>query len=236
MSSADDEIRFIRDGYRLLKQNVAAEVWSRGWAVTDLDVGDNEPLEWFWPPTAPVGYGGLPDWGSEFMQLRPQMFGPRHTPWLSPTRITTTAAGWRVDYGEAIAQKPDASSEFSDAATLLEELERIEWWPMTIAEVLRLRADRVLQSTVARAHGDHELGVYPTEPYSGQRDAILDHIVAEAAPERRRGTQPPGFPRQHGDLHAQLMLVDADAWVSAVRTARAGGAGWGPHGPEAADR
>ncbi|MGW2183398.1 ankyrin repeat domain-containing protein [Streptomyces sp. NPDC001732] len=37
--------------------------------------------------------------------------------------------------------------------------------------------------------------------------------------------EPPATPRSHGDATTQYILADADAWASAVRTARAGGEG-----------
>lgn len=42
---ADDEIRIVRDGWRLPGDDVKTLLLSRGWAVADLDVGDDEPLE-----------------------------------------------------------------------------------------------------------------------------------------------------------------------------------------------
>ena len=47
-------------------------------------------------------------------------------------------------------------------------------------------------------------------------------------------TEPPAMARIRGDLHAQNMLVDAEAWASAVRTARAGGDGWDANPPKEA--
>ncbi|MGJ9426404.1 hypothetical protein ACHABX_11255 [Nesterenkonia halotolerans] len=95
--SPDDEIRFIKDSHRLLGNHVGSELLSRGWEVTDLDVDDEEDLEWFWPPTAPLNYRGHPEWVPPSVRVRPQMAGrPRSTPWTVPTRITGTAAhgGW----------------------------------------------------------------------------------------------------------------------------------------------
>ena len=125
-ASPEDEIRFILNAMRWIDADVASRLWTRGWVVADLTVGEGESLEWFWPPTAPVGYGGLPEWGDEIMQRRPQMFGPRQTPWTRPTRITGTGAVWTLEYGEATAQKPAARTRYLDAAALTSDLERIE--------------------------------------------------------------------------------------------------------------
>lgn len=54
-----DEIRMVKAGWRLLGYDVQIQLLERGWAVTDLDVADDVPLEYFWPPTAPVGYGEM---------------------------------------------------------------------------------------------------------------------------------------------------------------------------------
>ena len=115
-ASPEDEIRFILNAMRWIDADVASRLWTRGWVVADLTVREGESLEWFWPPTAPVGYGGLPEWGDEIMQRRPQMFGPRQTPWTRPTRITGTGAVWTLEYGEATAQKPAARTRYLDAA------------------------------------------------------------------------------------------------------------------------
>lgn len=54
MTSGDDEIHILNEGWRLLGSDVQAELVARGWAVANLDIGDDEPLEFFWPPTAPI--------------------------------------------------------------------------------------------------------------------------------------------------------------------------------------
>ncbi len=43
MEDPEKEIRFIKDSIRLLKDDVETTLLSRGWAVTDLDVADEEP-------------------------------------------------------------------------------------------------------------------------------------------------------------------------------------------------
>lgn len=234
-ATPDDEIRFILNAMRWIDADVASQLWTRGWAVADLTVGEGESLEWFWPPTAPVGYGGLPEWGDETMQRRPQLFGPRLTPWTRPTRITGTGTVWTLEYGEAIAQKPAAPRTYRDTATLIADLEWIECWPMQIEETREIRAARLLDVTTAIAHDAHYLAVFPTEPYASRGNAIRAHQRSEhAGSQGAAGIEPPPVARIHGDLRAQGMLLDAEAWASAVRTARAGGAGWGLNGPEEA--
>jgi hypothetical protein len=233
MTDPNEEFRFIEDALRLLGNDVQSDLASRGWAVADLGVPDGDPLEWFWPPTAPVGYGGLSDWSDEAMQHRPQMHGPRHTPWRVPTRITKAQGGWRVEYGEAIAQEPDAVAEYADDASLLADLERIECWPMNLDEARLIRRERLFAVTTALAQDAHYQGFTVTEPYSSRINAIRPHLMFERS--RAVGlaaTAPPSTPRPRGDLAAHMNLIDAEAWASAVRTARAGGEGWGVSGPE----
>jgi len=233
VTSPDDELRFILNVLRWIDADVASRLWKRGWAVADLTVGEGESLQWFWPPTAPVGYGGLPDWGDEIMQRRPQMFGPRQTPWTRPTRITRAGTVWTLEYGDAIAQKPDTAQEYVDDTALIADLERIEYWPMTIEETREIQAARILEVTRANAQNAHYRGVFPTEPYASRTNVIRAHQLFEH--QRARGVadaEPPSTARMPGDLNAQGNLVDAEAWASAVRTARAGGNGWGVNGPE----
>ncbi|MBF4634663.1 hypothetical protein ITJ38_09645 [Agreia pratensis] len=232
MATSDDEFRFLKNALRFLGDDVDSALASRGWAVTDLAVADDQSLEWFWPPTAPVGYGGLPEWSDDIAKARPQMFGHRQTPWLAPTRIVKAAHVWRVDFGEAVAQKPDQSLEFASNAALLSDLERIEWWPMTIAEAREIQGQRLLATTIAAVHDDHFRAVFATEPYAGRINAIRAHMryEYERSLDRTKST-PPNAPRLRGDLGAQMRLVDAESWASAVRTARAGGTGWDVDGP-----
>lgn len=233
MTGPSDDFHFFDDARRLLGGDVQSELAFRGWAVTDLEVADSEPLEWFWPPTAPVGHGGLPDWGDEIRRRRPRMHGPRHSPWRSPTRITKTTNGWRVEYGEAIARQPDAGAEYADDASLLADLGRIEWWPMRVEEAHQLRMERLFAVTTVIAQDAHSQGFDVTEPFSSRIDAIRPHLMFERS--RAVGladTAPPSTPRPRGDLAAQMNLIDAEAWASAVRSARAGGEGWGVSGPE----
>ncbi|MFD4420261.1 hypothetical protein ACFWN7_02010 [Agromyces sp. NPDC058484] len=230
MSRADDDhLRFLVNAIRWENADVTTQLWERGWSVADPNVPDGEPLEWFWPPTAPVGYGGLPDWSHDTMQSRPHLYGPRQTPWTSPTRITSTRTGWLLEYGRAIAQDPDEPREYSDSAELIAELERIQWWPMDVQEAKRIREQRIASTTAALARDDHYRTALPTEPYASRLNAIRKHTLRE---QSHADDKAPSMPRQAGDLTAQFLLVDADAWASAVRTARAGGAGWGPNGPE----
>ncbi len=229
MSDFDDEIRILKESIRLLGDDVQAPLLDRGWAPETLD----EPIEWFWPPTAPVGYGGLPEWSDLAMQKRPQMYGHRHTPWTKPTRITRTDRGWLLQYGEAMAQAPDEAVEYSDDAELLADLRRIEWWPMSIDEAEQLQAERLLHTTCADAHNLHSRAFFMlTEPYCTRRNEILEHLfsntkvtvgdVMEGKNDAWKWT---------GDLQARLRLIDAEMYASAVRSARAGGEGWDTSGP-----
>lgn len=229
MGSRDDEIRMIKEGWRLLGSDVQAELIARGWAVTDLHVLDDEPLEFFWPPTAPVGYGGLPD------RSGPSRLGPagqrlpRMTPWTKPTRITRTATGWRVEYGEAIAQAPDEPIEHADDKALLRDLARIEWWPMSVSEARELEHQQVLHLTYAAANNEHTLSFrIKTEPYLSRLQELYDRdrgkiLVTMADPDAWKWS---------GDLKARMLIIDAQMWASAVRTARAGGDGWDTSGPK----
>ena len=233
--SSSDDFRFEMNTLRWIDADVTSQLSRRGWAVNDLSVGATEPLEWFWPPTAPVGYGGLPDWSDEPMQRRPQLFGPRLTPWIRPTRISGTTTGtWIVEYGEAAALQPAALQKYEQDAELVAELERIECWPMTVEETQQLRVARVFEVTTAMAHNAHYLGVLLTEPYASRQNLIRVNQRYEHS--QYRGT--PGnelrpVARLSGDLASQSLLNDAEAWASAVRTARAGGDGWGVNGPVA---
>lgn len=233
--SPDDELRFFLNALHWIEADVASRLWTRGWAIADLNVSEREPLEWFWPPTAPVGYGGIPDWSDDVMMRRPEMFGPRQTPWKRPTRVARTGAVWTLEYGEAIDQKPDALQEYAEEEILLADLERIECWPMSISETREIQAARLLESTTANATGAHYRAVFRTEPYASRGNAIRAHQLFE---DRLDGeavnAERTSVPRMPGSLTAQQMLVDAQAWASAVRTARAGGSGWGINGPEQA--
>ncbi|MGW0364801.1 hypothetical protein [Streptomyces sp. NPDC002990] len=161
MADSDSLICFTLGMLRFLGDDVASALSERGWAVGDPDV---VPLEWFWPPTAPVGYGGLPEWASETMRKRPHLFGPRHTPWTAPTRLTKTGMTWTLEYGKAIAKSPEAPRAYADEAELRADLERIECWPMPVDEAKRLRAEWIVAVTTAIAHDNHYLAVFPTEP------------------------------------------------------------------------
>lgn len=82
------------------------------------------------------------------------------------------------------------------------------------------------------AHDQHHLACPVTEPYGSRFDAITGHRRHQG--DRARGDAaagPPSSPRPRGSLDAQWLLIDAEAWTSAVRTARAGGTGWGMNGP-----
>lgn len=58
----EDELHFLTESIHLLRDNVETTLLERGWAVRDLGVDDEEPLEWFWPPTAPIGGHSFGGW------------------------------------------------------------------------------------------------------------------------------------------------------------------------------
>lgn len=232
MTSADDEIHILKEGWRLLGHDVQAELLGRGWVVADLTVADDEPLEFFWPPTAPVGYGGLPEWSDPAMQKRRQMFGSRPTPWHKPTRITRDGTCWRVLYGEAVAQEPDPPTVHADDEALLNDLPRIEWWPMTVEEAKQIQNQRVLHTTWADAYNQHSLGYFiRSQPYEGRTNELRERMQSDKAVLMGDTNAW----RWAGDLGARARIIDGEAWASAVRTARAGGDGWDTSGPKKTD-
>lgn len=159
---------------------------------------------------------GHPEWVPPAVRIRPLMAnGPRETPWAAPTRITGAGGPWKVDYGETQALEPGISQDYPDGASLLADLDRIEWWPMTVEEARRIQEERVLGVATAWARNDHYLACPVTEPYGSRMDEI-------SAQRKRLREQ-----RPLGNIDAQYLLVDAEAWASAVRTARAGGPEWG---------
>lgn len=229
MTSADDEIRIHKEGRRLLGRDVQAELIARGWAVADLNVADDAPLEFFWPPTAPLWYGGLPERSNLAARKRSEMSAPRPTPWVRPTRIARVGSVWRIDYGEAIAQAPDTRIEHTEDKSLLDDLPRIEWWPMPVDEARRTQHERVLHTTYADAYNQHSLGYFiRTEPYESRLQEVYDRIRSKTPIMM---DDPDPF-KWAGDLHARARIIDGEMWASAVRTAHAGGEGWGTSGPE----
>lgn len=224
MTTADDEIQALLNVYRLLSSNVPSTLLSQGWTCVNLDAVDDDALEWVWPPTAPIGYRGLREWVPPGARVRPGIHVPRRTPWTAPTRLLQhPGAVWELRYGEALAQQPDAPKRFTADADLLDDLDRIESWPMSVEERRRKERNRLWATTVADAHNDHYLGMPITEPYG----TWLDEIDARReARDRLRIDDPHSSELDVGDLHAQRRLVDAAAWASAVRTARVGGPGW----------
>lgn len=231
--TADDEIRFLKNALRLLRDDVQTRLLDHGWAVTDLDVGDDEPLEWFWPPTAPFGYGQPSEEVDEAIRGHRQTDVLGKTPWSQPTRITRAESCWRVKYGTAITQKPDSFQDYAIDEDLLADLERIEWWPMPVDGARRIRMERVNATTTADAHDNHSVAVIATEPYASRLRDLRAHILAEDGQRLSfPDVEQPSTPRPRGDLRARCRLVDAEAWASAIRTARAGGDGWGINGLE----
>ena len=169
------------------------------------------------------------------MQRRSQLFGPRLTPWIRPTRISGTTTGtWVVEYGEATALQSDALRRYEQDAELVAELERIECWPMTVEETHQLQVARVFKVTSATAHNSHYLGVLLTEPYASRQNLIRANQRPEQPQYSRRPEQEqqPSI-RLSGDLASRSLLNDAEAWASAVRTARASDEGWEVNGPDA---
>ena len=147
-----DEIRLLKESFRLLKDDVPTGLLARGWAVYGLHVDDDEPLEYFWPPTAPAGYGERPELSGRSVEAARELYRAGGTPWTVPTRISRTDAGWLVQYGEALAQRPDEPLEHTDDAALLSDLERIEWWPLSVDEALRIQQERLFAVTSDAAH------------------------------------------------------------------------------------
>ncbi|MGJ9373316.1 hypothetical protein [Nesterenkonia sp. CF4.4] len=94
-------------------------------ATAGLDVDEEEGLEWYWPPPAPINYRGHPERVSPAARVRPLMTFPRPAPWIVPSRITGAGGSRRVDYGGALAQEPGLSGQSLDEASLLADLERI---------------------------------------------------------------------------------------------------------------
>lgn len=116
--------------------------------------------------------------------------------------------------GEALGQKPGLSGWYLEEASLLADVERIDWWPVAVQEACRVQGERVMSVTTAWAWDNHYLSGIVTEPYGSRMDKIS--ALRELPPEK--------LPL--GRLDAPYLLVDAEAWASAVRTARAGGAEW----------
>lgn len=223
MTSADDEIRIHKEGWRLLGRDVQAELLARGWVVADLNVADDAPLEFFWPPTAPLGYGSQLDQRTSAEPKPPEMSNPRPTPWIRPSRITRVCSVWRITYGEAIAQAPDTWVEHTDEKSLLDDVPRVEWWPMSVDEARRIQHERVLHTTYADAYDQHSLGYFiRTEPYESRLRELYDRIWSKTL--IMMGDAEAW--KWAGDLHARARIIEGEMWASAVRTALAGGDGW----------
>jgi len=229
MFSPEERAEFLKNAFKLIGSDVATQLWERGWAVLDPAA---EHLEWFWPPTAPTGHGGLPDPHENVRKLRPQMFQPHRTPWIVPTRITRSGGMWRVEYGAATAQEPDTAVDYVESEALLNDLERIECWPMSINETKRIREQRIVEVIYAAAHDQFYQAATITEPYASRLNEIQAWQRYEAEQLRQLASghslgQPavekPASRRRDGSLSAQAQIVEAAAWASAVRTARAAG-------------
>ena len=230
MTSADDEIQSMLNAWQELGNDVPSTLVARGWMCVNPEAGDGDTVEWVWPPTAPVGYAGQPEWKDPGVRVRPQMYSPRISPWTAPTRLLQHPDGeWQLEYGTALAQEPDQPHNYPDTADLLADLERIECWPMSLEEWRTEAMGRLWSTTVAAAENSHCLAVPITEPYGSRWDAIHERrLIRDGARVDDAGSSDLIV----GNLSAQWRLVDAEAWASAVRTARVGGPGWGLNGPE----
>lgn len=226
MSSADDEIRHLVNAWRELSDDALSALLARGWARTNPHASGDEPSEWIWPPTAPTSYRQFAEWYPTGMRLR-GLVQEFQTPWRKPTRLLQLKWGWRLEHGAALAQEADAARHYSDDAELIADLERIECWPMSVEETRREQRGRLWHTTTAAARDDHVLAPPITEPYGSRIDSIH---AARTRPGQSRDDDSPvtphDLPSDRGRSYAQWALIDAQAWASAVRTARAGGEGW----------
>jgi hypothetical protein len=148
-----------------------------------------------------------------------------HVPVGLPVKIGTTSVDvihsfWVPRLGGKIDSIPGQVNTI----TLLADIEGIECWPMSVEESLQIRMERVFQATCAAAHNEHYLGFTYTEPYVTRYNLVMRQLRLEKAQGGVHGAVAvPAPSRPRGDLNAQLLLIDAEAWASAVRTARAGG-------------
>lgn len=232
----EEEIRRLKAEFAFEDKDVPTRLLSRGWIVTNIDVADDEPLEYFWPPTAPIGYGGLEERKDELL-LRRYGIDPRSRPcpWLSPTTIMRKGSDWQVTYGRAIAQEPDPTKELDDA-TLLDRIVEIEWWPMSPQRARRLKAERILTVAECVAYDQFYMVscMTETEPYMSRIDEIRKLIEQDQELKASRDGQPYVNGRwidPDGDLPMRISLIEAEAWASAIRNVEAGGNGWTLEGP-----
>lgn len=204
MDHGDIEFRVIV--YRAM-DFVGVDLVARGWVVEDS--GADERV-WFWPPTAPARYGGLGDPRVGSLGPRDIDWGEWTTPWKSPTRLKKTGDGLLLEYGEAIAQKPDEPREYFDRDELKNDLERIESWPLSIDEMEEIRMKRIYDVTRAAAHNDHDCTPYYTEPY-----------VSRIKELRKKDSKM--LPGGEWQWRGKWSLLDAEAYASAMRNERVGG-------------
>lgn len=232
MTSADDEIQSMIHAWGQLGVDVPSTLVSRGWMCVNPEAGDGDAVEWVWPPTAPVGYVGRLEWKEPGVRVRPQMYAPRFSPWTAPTRLLQHPDGeWQLEYGAALAQEPEESRNYVDTVALLDDLERIECWPMGLEEWRAEAMGRLWRTTVAAAENSHCVAVPITEPYGSRWDAIHERRLIR---DKARVDDAGASDLDVGNLSAQWRLVDAEAWASAVRNARVGGPEWSPSGPGSA--
>lgn len=230
----EDELRMLKDALRLLADHVELRLLARGWQVTSLDVTDETPLEWYWPPTAPAEYGGRPQRVVVHSVHNQRLEVAQRSPWRTPTRLIRLGKLWYLRYGSAIALEPDASRVYTDERGLIMDLENIECWPMTREEARQLRNERIIEEVTAAARGHLIREGIITEPYESRLQDIATQLHYEdAEPAGRHDVSRPTTRRRRGDLAAQAMVVRAEAWASHVRSERAGGPDWNPNKPVA---
>lgn len=225
MNEINDWKRTLVESHELLGDLIEGSLLDRGWRIKRLDAGSDEPLEWFWPPTAPHGYGGhdLRDDRRRALPSSP----PPTTPWRQPTRLKQTADGWTVCFGEADHAPAAPSEHYASPSALKDELARIEWWPMDPQEAQQLQHNRILTVVHAWATNTFYQACTITEPYASRLRAIDSR--EKSAQRAREGDVGSSAPPAENALPAhwaggipmaQRLLVDAEAWVSAQRTAR----------------
>lgn len=211
---APDRPQIVLDAAGVLGDKVADTLWSRGWMLADASTDSRAPLQWLWPPTC----------GAE----------DEESPWIAPTRITQRDGSWRVDFGATDAVRPARSETYIDADpdALQSQLDRIEIWPMPLAEAQRLRKTRIVEVTRLKTWKRLSRNFHWTEPYLGRLAKLQERQRREHQRTRRRAFDPGDMPLRQAYMAALETHIEASAWLSALRTARAGGKGWSIKGRE----
>ncbi|MBM7795294.1 hypothetical protein [Pseudoglutamicibacter cumminsii] len=225
-----DDIELFMNAFSSVNQDIGGLLWKRGW-LADTNVADDEELSWFWPPTAPVGFGGLPEWSGRLAKLPAGTLPPRRTPWTKPTTLRKVNGAWHLEFGQAPQLEARETTKYSNEYDLLQDLKAIECWPLTVEENRDIRMHWLYQAMKAESRHDHYRTVRPTEPYATRIEELQEHVdwendALEAARTGRELPAPPQRARPHGDVKAKLLMAEAESWASAVRTARVGGPGW----------